>query len=119
MTNNLKKLRVEYNKTQEELSKMIGYNRTIISQWEHGTRDPSTQALIKLSEIFNVSVDEILGIKKESTNKYESANIIPVRLKPILNELLQLDDNGIKAVEMFIKGYLAGSNQNQEINFYN
>lgn len=116
---NLKELRRSKQITQEQLASLVGYNQTVISQWEHGTRDPSTEALIKLSEIFNVSVDEILGIKKESTNKNESVNIIPVRLKPILNELLQLDDDGIKAVEMFIKGYLAGSNQNQEINFYN
>lgn len=115
--NNLKKLRTEKEKTQEELSKMIGYNRTIISQWEHGTRDPSTEALIKLSEIFDVSVDEILGIKKESTFKNEST-LVPDRLKPILNELLKLNDDGLKTVEMFIKGYIAGSRNDGQINFY-
>lgn len=117
--NCLKKIRTENGKTQKELAEKVGYNQTIISQWEHGTRDPSTEALIKLSEIFDVSVDEILGIKKESTIKNDSTTQIPAKLKNIYEDLLQLDDNGIKTVEMFIKGYIAGTKNDGQINFYN
>lgn len=116
---NLKKIRQEKEITQKELANIIGYNQTVISQWEHGTRDPSTEALIKLSKIFNVSVDEILGLKKESATKDESTNFIPAKLKPIIDELIQLNDDGLKAVEMFVKGYIAGSRNDEEINFYN
>ena len=116
---NLKKLRKTYKLTQAQLGKKIGVAGNSIGQYENGLREPSIDVLIKISEIFNVSVDEILGIKKESANQNESASIIPARLKPILNELLQLNEDGIKAVEMFIKGYIAGSQNDEKINFYN
>ena len=58
----LKELRKSANLTQKELAKKLGYEQTIVSMWEKGTREPNIETLIDLSKIFNCSVDEILGI---------------------------------------------------------
>lgn len=58
----LKELRKSANLTQKELAKKLGYEQTIVSMWEKGTREPNIETLIDLSKIFNCSVDEMLGI---------------------------------------------------------
>ena len=59
----LKELRKSANLTQKELAKKLGYEQTIVSMWEKGTREPNIETLIDLSKIFNCSIDEMLGIK--------------------------------------------------------
>ena len=57
----LKKLRQEKNLTQEELAKQIKSSRSNIANYENGKNLPSVEVLDKLSEIFNVSTDYLLG----------------------------------------------------------
>ena len=42
----------------------LGITQGSLSQYERGTRYPSTPIWIHLSEIFKVSVDELMGIEK-------------------------------------------------------
>jgi transcriptional regulator with XRE-family HTH domain len=58
--NNLKKLRLENNLTQLELAQLLGHKyQDRISRWEQGLAVPHIKNLMKLSEIFNVSVNEL------------------------------------------------------------
>ena len=54
---NLKRLRTNKEFTQEYLGKVLCLSRTTISNYE---MQPSIETLIKLSEIFNVTVDELI-----------------------------------------------------------
>lgn len=63
--NRIKYLRDLNNLTQEELGKEINRAKSTISEYENGLKTPSMETLIKLSKIFNVSVDYILGIEEE------------------------------------------------------
>ena len=47
--------------TQEELAKMLGITRDSISLWETGKRIPVTQYLVPLCNIFEISIDYLLG----------------------------------------------------------
>lgn len=49
---------------QQKLSKMLGVARPTISQIENGERKISADELIKLSEIFDISIDTFLDFKK-------------------------------------------------------
>lgn len=60
----LQKLREEKYLTQEELARMIPISREAISKWERGTTKPSKSSVIRLSEIFEVSIEEILSGKR-------------------------------------------------------
>lgn len=64
--NNLQKLRKSKNLSQGQLAEIIDVSRQSISKWESGTTYPEMDKLLQLSELFNVSLDELI---KEKTNK--------------------------------------------------
>lgn len=59
--NNIKFLRKENHFTQEQLAEKIGIKRSLLGAYEEGRADPRLNNLLKVSEIFNVSVDLLLG----------------------------------------------------------
>ena len=65
----LKKLRQDNNLTQEELAKKINNSRSNIANYENGKNMPSVEVLEKLSELFQVSTDYLLGKSNERTPK--------------------------------------------------
>ena len=55
--------------SQKELSKSLDVTNKAISKWETGEAFPSVSQLIKLSEIFDVSIDEMLKSPKICNKK--------------------------------------------------
>lgn len=47
--------------SQEKLGKLVGVGRTTVTMWENGSNEPDNATLIKLAEIFGVSIDYLLG----------------------------------------------------------
>lgn len=69
------KLREDFSFSQEDLAKKIGVSPQAISKWELGTVMPDINNLLKLSSIFNVSVDFLLkDDNKESDFSYYPIN---------------------------------------------
>src|SRR5690625_2853588 len=67
---NIRKLRQAKGLTQQQLAdKMGASNYTTISKWESGANSPRGGDLVELSKLFNVSVDELLGINSNVTLK--------------------------------------------------
>lgn len=58
--NRIKILREELDMTQQELANKIDGAKSTVAMYESETRKPSMEILIKLSEIFNCSIDYIL-----------------------------------------------------------
>lgn len=73
---NLKKLRKRANMSQVELSKLMNINQYIISYWEKGRSEPSIEQIIKLSEIFKVPSDYLLGKEIIRVNNNDELDII-------------------------------------------
>lgn len=63
--NRLKQLRKNNNKTQEDISKILGISRGAYSHIENGRNEPDMETIVKLANIFEVSTDYLLG---KSTN---------------------------------------------------
>ena len=61
---NLKNLRKEKKWSQQELSLKIHYSQQCISQWENQQIEPTLSALWVLAELFEISVDELIGRKE-------------------------------------------------------
>lgn len=61
----IKNLRVRLGISQQKLADLLKVARPTISQIENGERKISADELLKLSEIFNVSVYNLLGLEKE------------------------------------------------------
>lgn len=66
---NLKKLRRERNLTQEKLADFLGVSFQTISKWERGDTYPDITMLPVISNLFKVSVDELIGINREENEK--------------------------------------------------
>jgi len=66
----LKNLREDHDYTQEFVSKYLGINRVVYSRYENGYREIKLTYLIKLSKLYNVSVDYLLNLTNiKNTNK--------------------------------------------------
>lgn len=63
----IKSLRENQNKTQSELAKQLGITRSSVNAWEMGISVPSTQYVVELAHIFNVSTDYLLGVDTTSS----------------------------------------------------
>ena len=66
----LSKLRKEYRYTQEQLAEILGVSRQSVSKWESDIAYPETDKLIKISKLFECSVDYLLN--EDLTEKKES-----------------------------------------------
>lgn len=56
---NLKNLRKKCGKTQMELAKELGVNRSAVACWELGIKYPSADKLPALAKIFGCTIDEL------------------------------------------------------------
>lgn len=59
----IKDLRVSRDLSQKELANKLGVAQTQVSRWEKDQLSMSSQSLIKVSQYFNVSTDDLLGVK--------------------------------------------------------
>ena len=77
----IKKLREKQGYTQTELAKMLGVTRSCVNAWEMGISVPSTQSLVQLAQIFDMSTDYLLGTDGLSDNDIQLVHSIVQRLK--------------------------------------
>lgn len=59
---NIKQLREQRGMTQEELANRLGVKYPAVSKWERGMAYPSMNTVIKMAELFQVSMDVVLGL---------------------------------------------------------
>lgn len=75
----LYELRKKEGFSQEELAEKVNVSRQTVSKWEMGQSTPEMEKLIILSDIFNISIDELVG--KEINNDIENKNDINIKPK--------------------------------------
>ena len=56
-----REVRTEKMMTRKQLADVLFVSERLISYWENGKRECNFDTLIRLSEIFNVSIDYLLG----------------------------------------------------------
>ena len=54
------KLRTERNLSQGDLSEILEVSRQSVSKWENGAATPDLDKIIKLSEVFGITIDELV-----------------------------------------------------------
>lgn len=67
----LKELRIEYNLTQIELSKILDCSQSMITRWEKEECEPTESIIKKVAIYFNVSADYLLGITEIDGTPYK------------------------------------------------
>ena len=58
---NLRHLRIQARMTQEELAKKMDKDYSTIGKWELGLRSPIMTDVIKIAELFHVSLEKLIG----------------------------------------------------------
>lgn len=66
LTNNLKVQRAIKDLTQEELANLLGVSRQTINSIEKNRYVPSTVLALKLSSVFEISVNEIFQLREDN-----------------------------------------------------
>ena len=64
--NIIKDLRNSRKYSMAELGRLVGAAKTTVSSWENAGNYPNTDTLIKLSSLFGVSIDYLLGANQEN-----------------------------------------------------
>lgn len=59
-SSNLKHLRTQNGMTQLELANRLGKDYSTIGKWELGQRNPIMEDMLKLSDIFNINVQDLV-----------------------------------------------------------
>jgi len=110
----VKSKRIEMHLTQKELSEKLNISFQAVSKWETGTSLPDTAILLELSDVLEVTVDQILnaGEFRKRMNKKINVEEVIKAIKSILRikEVLGAN-NGI------YKSMMAGLNDNHEVDF--
>ncbi|MFS0661917.1 helix-turn-helix transcriptional regulator [Niallia alba] len=56
----IKEERLKHNMSQQQLGEKLNISRQSISKWERGESYPSIELLIKISDIFDITLDELV-----------------------------------------------------------
>ena len=107
----LRLLRKKHGYTQVSLAETIGVSKGTVAMWETGKRTPDFETLIRLSDLFDVRTDYILGKSNDSSSAKLSDDdreqLGRCELESVYTDLmklyLSLDSFGQKDVENLIK----------------
>lgn len=90
--NIFKELRKQKGLTQIELAKMVNVQQTTVSKWEVGRAVPDYPVLLKLAELYGVSVDYLLGRTDITSEEYASGlrATKKVSITPIEEDMLEV-----------------------------
>lgn len=69
---NLKDIRAKRNYTQQYVADYLGCSAVVYSRYETGVRQPSIEMLLKMAELFGVTVDYLLGRQQDETSTLSS-----------------------------------------------
>ncbi|NFQ86706.1 helix-turn-helix transcriptional regulator [Clostridium sporogenes] len=82
----LKELREEKGMTQEQLGKLLNITKQAVYSYEKGDNEPTIDSLVKIANIFNVSLDYLLCRTKERYN----LNLKDKKNKELLLDLIKV-----------------------------
>lgn len=77
----LKLRRVELNLTQEYVAEVLGITRQTISNWENGRSYPDIERMIRLSDVYSLSLDELLKGDKKMVKHLQENTLVNHFLK--------------------------------------
>lgn len=122
-------LRKQHNYTQEYVSSYIHISRGGYSQYETGKRIPSSESLLKLAELYNINIDQLINqniisisdsILSDSSADYPSDNSIDLNMLKdfgilLLNSSPSLDLKSITQNDInFLSNYKYLSSSDQD-----
>ena len=99
MIKNLRQLREESRISQQRLAEMLNTSQQSIFKYEKTTSEPDIATLIKLADIFDVSVDYLIGKTDDPSPKQKK----PAAISDELWEAMQNNPRALALLELLLK----------------
>lgn len=107
--NRIAELRKQHNVSQKELAKELGIAQNTLSQYENEVRNPTTRVVFKISQIFDVSTNYVLGypekVPEPSNSSQNISNITKVTKITSPDQVNLLLNLGWKIIHVGTEGY--------------
>jgi transcriptional regulator with XRE-family HTH domain len=100
---NVKKIRVEKNISQQELADIVGIHSTHVSRYERNMAQPSVEIAKKMAEALNVTVDTLIYGQQDEKAKN---NLKDADLLNLFTKVQLLDKQDLTAVKSMLKAYI-------------
>lgn len=94
----IREYREELGLTQSELAKSVGTLQRNVSNWENGVNEPDCATLVKLAELFKISLDELFG-REQTDEGYKLRGID----RQLVNVVLGLNETQKYALLQFLR----------------
>lgn len=82
------KLRNDNGFSQGDLAEKLDVSRQSVSKWENNSAVPELEKLIKLSEIFNITLDELVKNENKENEKSDYVKIPSIQTRKIVGTIL-------------------------------
>lgn len=105
VVNRIRDLREEKHISQTRLSIDLEVSQETISAYEVGKHYPSVKSLLKLREIFGVSIDYLLGLSDQRTVPIQKSSLSDSEYA-LLQDYRQLDEMGKARLRAYLDGFL-------------
>lgn len=104
--NRLYQLRKQKGLSQEELASRLNVSRQTVSKWEVGDSTPDMEKLIAMSDLFGVSLDNLVMGKEEAQTPAAGKS----EFTAVISEKVLTDTNKKKAISVLkILGIIVGA----------
>lgn len=90
----LRSLRKDKKMTQDDVAEILGIERSTYTKYESGTSRPNSEMLKKLSQLFDVSINDLLDSHE---------NEIPSNVKILLRDARKLTPVQLDAIHRLVK----------------
>jgi len=107
----LKQLREERNITQSRLAELLSIDPRSYNRWERGGNVPQLDTLVKIADILNVTLDELVG----RTATLSTPKIRNQRLMDLYNKLDLLNDADQQAAIVLIDSLVTRANMQRMV----
>lgn len=82
------KLRSDKGFSQSDLAEKLSVSRQSVSKWENNSAVPELEKLIKLAEVFNITLDELVKDEKKEDEKSDYVKIPSIQTRKIVGTIL-------------------------------
>jgi len=119
----LKELRKEKRITQEEFAEKLNVSGRTVSRWETGNNMPDISLLVEISELYDVSIPEIINGERKSENMNEEVKEVAKSMSDyalaekegIIKEIRNLSLIGLLALMVYYIIDISGIRPGNEI----
>lgn len=94
----LKQLRSEEKISQSQLAKMLYVSQQTVAKWETDKATPNPETLVKIAGVFQVSVDNLLGLDKNVFPSHEKNT----PYEPLITAYKNADEGTRRAVDKLL-----------------